>query len=59
MKITMAGEPMHNLAADTWVEVVGHYDKRLDTDPANGEKIPYLRVSSLRKVAKPTNPYDG
>ncbi|MGI8647017.1 MAG: TIGR03943 family protein [Acidimicrobiales bacterium] len=59
VKITMVGELTRNLAADTWVEVVGHYDKRLDIDPANGEKIPYLRVSSLRKVAKPTNPYDG
>ncbi len=57
VKVTMVGELPRKLPADTWVEVQGRYDRRLDTDPANGEKIPYLRVSSLRTIDKPANPY--
>jgi uncharacterized repeat protein (TIGR03943 family) len=58
VKVTMVGELSRELPADTWVEVQGRYDPRVDSDPANGEKIPYLRVSSLREIDKPTNPYE-
>ncbi|MGH3544606.1 MAG: TIGR03943 family putative permease subunit [Mycobacteriales bacterium] len=59
VKITLVGELPRKLPADTWVEVQGRYDVRTDTDSANGEKIPYLQVISLRGVDKPTNSYES
>ncbi len=58
VKITMVGDLPPRLPLDTWVEVEGRYDQRTDSDPANGEKIPYLRVSSLREIEKPADPYE-
>ncbi|MGH3804919.1 MAG: TIGR03943 family putative permease subunit [Pseudonocardiaceae bacterium] len=58
VKVTIIGQLPRKLPSDTWVSVEGKYDKRSDADPSNGEKIPYLRVTSLHKIAKPADPYE-
>lgn len=58
VKITLSGDLPSKLKADTWVQVTGTYDKRLDNDSVNGEKIPYFKVDSLKRIPKPAQPYE-
>lgn len=58
IKVGMSGKT-GTLKADQWVEVRGTYHNKFDKDPANGEEIPYLKVSSLKHIEQPQNPYDG
>ncbi|NUS72484.1 MAG: TIGR03943 family protein [Corynebacteriales bacterium] len=57
IKVGMSGD-VGKLKSDQWVEVRGQYVNKFDTDPANGEEIPYIKVSSLKRVEQPENPYD-
>lgn len=45
--------------SDQWIQVVGRFDPKQDHDQLNDEKIPYLKVSSVRKIAQPANAYDS
>jgi uncharacterized repeat protein (TIGR03943 family) len=58
IKVGMAGSVPTGLAPDTWVEVVGKYTDRNGTDPVNGEKIPYLELTSWKEVAPPKKQYE-
>jgi putative membrane protein len=59
VKITLVSKLPRKLAPDTRVTAEGGgYDKRSDKDPSNSEQIPYLKMSSLRKIDKPSNPYE-
>ena len=58
VKITLSGDLPSKLKADTWIQVTGTYDKRLDNDSVNGEKIPYFKVDSLKRIPKPAQPYE-
>jgi uncharacterized repeat protein (TIGR03943 family) len=43
---------------DTWVQVVGTYSSRLDSDPVNGAEVPYVEVTSWQKTTAPRRPYE-
>jgi uncharacterized repeat protein (TIGR03943 family) len=58
VKVGLSGDVPGPLPADTWIEVTGRYDERVDKDRANNESIPYLRAESIREVAQPTQPYE-
>ncbi|SDZ25874.1 TIGR03943 family protein [Micromonospora pattaloongensis] len=58
IKVGLEGEAPAGLAADTWVEVVGGYSPRTESDPVNGESIPYLRVESWREIPVPKQQYE-
>jgi uncharacterized repeat protein (TIGR03943 family) len=58
IKIGLVGEVPVGLAQEQWVEVEGGYVDRADTDPINGEKIPYLQVSAVRSIAAPGLEYE-
>jgi uncharacterized repeat protein (TIGR03943 family) len=45
--------------ADQWIEVVGKFNSKQDTDTINQEKIPYLTVKTAHTIQQPANPYDS
>jgi uncharacterized repeat protein (TIGR03943 family) len=57
IKLGLTGNAPHDLAADTWVEVTGHYTDKAGADPVNGERIPYLNVLTWNQVDPPRNQY--
>jgi uncharacterized repeat protein (TIGR03943 family) len=58
VKVGLSGTVPAGLPADTWIEVTGRYDPRVDKDRANDESIPYLAAEALREVTQPTQPYE-
>jgi uncharacterized repeat protein (TIGR03943 family) len=58
VKVGLSGTVPAGLPADTWIEVTGRYDPRVDKDRANNESIPYLAAEALREVTQPTQPYE-
>jgi uncharacterized repeat protein (TIGR03943 family) len=56
--LTGDGPEPGELAADTWIEVVGRYTDQTASDPVNGEAIPYLLVESWQQVPAPKQPYE-
>ena len=58
VKVGLSGDAPTRLPADTWIEVTGRYDTRVDKDRANNETIPYLRAESVREVTAPAQPYE-
>jgi uncharacterized repeat protein (TIGR03943 family) len=56
--LTGGGPGPGEVAADTWVEVVGRYTERTARDPVNGETIPYLDVESWQQVPAPKQQYE-
>jgi uncharacterized repeat protein (TIGR03943 family) len=58
VKVGMAGNPPAGLAPDTWIQVVGRYTGRTDTDPVNGAMIPYLDVRTWHEVQPPKQQYE-
>jgi uncharacterized repeat protein (TIGR03943 family) len=58
VKVGLSGTVPAGLPADTWIEVIGRYDPRVDKDRANNESIPYLAAEALREVTQPTQPYE-
>jgi uncharacterized repeat protein (TIGR03943 family) len=59
IKVGLAGELPADAAPDGWLEVTGIYLPRTDTDPVNGEPIPYLAVSAARTIPAPKHPYES
>jgi uncharacterized repeat protein (TIGR03943 family) len=59
VKVGLAGELPPGLVADLWLEVEGTYVDFVDRDPANGALIPYLRVTAVRPIPAPANPYES
>ncbi|MFF3286918.1 TIGR03943 family putative permease subunit [Streptomyces sp. NPDC003023] len=58
IKVALVGAPS-DLKADQWFEVVGAFDRTVETDSVNGEFIASLKVHSMRPVATPAQPYEG
>lgn len=59
IKVGLTGLVPPDLAAETWIEVVGTYIARADRDPVNGETVPYLEVRSVREIAVPAQQYES
>ncbi|MFG2040129.1 TIGR03943 family putative permease subunit [Dactylosporangium sp. NPDC048998] len=59
VKIGLDGAVPPDAAADTWLEVTGTYSPRTDTDPIDGEPVPYLTVTAAHPVAAPKQPYES
>jgi uncharacterized repeat protein (TIGR03943 family) len=59
IKVGLAGAAPAGLSPDSWLEVVGTYTGRTDTDPVNGERIPFLDVAEWHEIAPPKNQYEG
>lgn len=58
VKIGLTGTLPPVLRPDAWLEVTGTYTPRLSRDPVNNGPIPYLKVTSVRPVPVPHDPYD-
>jgi uncharacterized repeat protein (TIGR03943 family) len=58
VKVGLSGDAPVRLPADTWIEVTGRYDPKVDKDRANNETIPFLEAESIREVTQPTQPYE-
>jgi uncharacterized repeat protein (TIGR03943 family) len=59
VKVGLAGDLPADLEADLWLEVEGTFVDYADRDPVNGGLIPYLRVTSVRPIPAPTDPYES
>jgi uncharacterized repeat protein (TIGR03943 family) len=59
IKVGLTGSLPDGLAANDWLEVTGGYTARQDTDPDNGEAIPYLTVSSATTIPAPARQYES
>ncbi|HEV2087054.1 MAG TPA: hypothetical protein VGR21_01960, partial [Cryptosporangiaceae bacterium] len=59
LKVALSGAVPDGLAVDSWVEVVGTFDPAVDKDPASQEVVPYLRVTELRQIPAPKQPYEA
>jgi uncharacterized repeat protein (TIGR03943 family) len=44
---------------EQWLQVVGVYDTHSVKDPVNGERIPFIRVTTATKIAMPTEQYES
>ncbi|MEU6818839.1 TIGR03943 family protein [Streptomyces sp. NPDC046860] len=58
VKVGLTGQLPPVLKPDAWLEVTGVDASRRTRDPVNNGIIPYLRVTSVRPVAAPADPYD-
>jgi uncharacterized repeat protein (TIGR03943 family) len=58
VKVALTGTIPPVLRPDAWLEVTGGYTPERMKDPVNDGPIPYLKVTSARPVATPTDPYD-
>jgi uncharacterized repeat protein (TIGR03943 family) len=59
IKIGLEGEVPSDVAADTWLTVVGRYTPTRTTDDVNGVAIPYIDVGSAALTTQPTDPYSS
>ncbi|HEX2356180.1 MAG TPA: TIGR03943 family protein [Micromonosporaceae bacterium] len=58
IKVGMSGNAPTDLAADTWIQVVGRYTDRTIKDPVNEETIPYLEVETWQQIDPPKQQYE-
>ncbi|MDT7846296.1 TIGR03943 family putative permease subunit [Streptomyces justiciae] len=58
VKIALTGKIPPVLRPDAWLEATGTYTPERTKDPVNNGPIPYLKVTSARPVATPSDPYD-
>lgn len=58
IKLGMSGNAPADLAADTWVEVVGKYTDKVAADPVNDETIPYIEVETWTEIDPPKQQYE-
>ena len=58
VKIGLTGRIPPVLQPDKWLEVTGTYTAQRIKDPVNNGPIPYLKVTSAKPVATPSDPYD-
>ena len=59
VKVGLAGDLPGDPAPDSWLQVTGTYTAQTDTDPVNGEPIPYLTVTAAQPIAVPKLPYES
>jgi uncharacterized repeat protein (TIGR03943 family) len=59
VKIGLTGEVPAGLKSDAWIEVDGTYTDRTDSDPVNGDAIPYINVSAVRSIPTPAAQYES
>jgi uncharacterized repeat protein (TIGR03943 family) len=59
VKVGLTGDLPGNPAPDSWLQVTGTYTARTDTDPVNGEPIPYLTVTAAQPIPVPKLPYES
>jgi uncharacterized repeat protein (TIGR03943 family) len=57
IKIAVTGATP-NLAADTWIEVMGTYAAP-DSSTGNSSQVPVIRADSVRPVRTPSEPYES
>jgi len=58
IKVALTGSGVESLAADTWVEVVGQHDPKVEKDKVNQQEIPYFEVAEYKKIPAPKQPYE-
>ncbi|MFJ5260920.1 TIGR03943 family putative permease subunit [Streptomyces sp. NPDC088387] len=58
VKIGLTGELPPVLRPDAWLEITGTYSPRMEKDPVNAGRIPFLKVTHARPVEVPEDPYD-
>lgn len=58
IKIGMAGNVPTGLAPGTWVQVLATHSNRVDKDPVNQARVPYLDVASWQQVTAPRRQYE-
>jgi uncharacterized repeat protein (TIGR03943 family) len=58
IKVALSGDGVDDLPADTWVELVGQHDPKIDKDKVNKQEIPYFKVSQVKKIPAPKQPYE-
>jgi len=58
IKVALTGSGVESLPADTWVEVVGQQDPKIEKDKVNQQEIPFFTVSEYRKIPPPRQPYE-
>src|SRR5213078_2703796 len=59
VKVGLTGDLLGDPAPDSWLQVTGTYTAQADTDPVNGEPIPYLTVTAAQPIAAPKLPYES
>jgi uncharacterized repeat protein (TIGR03943 family) len=59
VKIGLTGAVPASLKSDAWIEVDGTYTDRTDSDPVNGDAIPYINVSAVRSIPTPQAQYES
>jgi uncharacterized repeat protein (TIGR03943 family) len=59
IKIGLEGEVPSDVAADTWLTVIGRYTPTRTSDDVNGAAIPYIDVVSAAPTTQPTDPYSS
>ncbi|MGH3714644.1 MAG: TIGR03943 family putative permease subunit [Micromonosporaceae bacterium] len=57
IKVALDGD-LPELSKETWVRVVGTYNKRVLKDSVNGERIPFINVDKIEKIPAPKNQYE-
>jgi uncharacterized repeat protein (TIGR03943 family) len=58
IKVALTGAGVESLPADTWVEVVGQRDRKIEKDKVNQQEIPFFEVSEYKKIPPPKQPYE-
>lgn len=58
IKVGMSGGGVEELKADTWIEVIGRYDARTESDKVNKQAIPYIKISEFKPIPTPKQPYE-
>ncbi len=58
IKVVLTGSGVESLPADTWIEVIGRHDPKIEKDKINKQEIPYFKVTEYRKIPAPRQPYE-
>ncbi|GIF19963.1 putative repeat protein (TIGR03943 family) [Actinoplanes tereljensis] len=57
IKLGLTGQVPQEVAADTWIEVVGVYSTQRGKDPVNEVDVAYLEVKTWQEIDQPKQPY--
>lgn len=58
IKVALSGDLSPGLKANSWVRVIGEFEKSTERDKVNNEPIPSLSIESMRPTKIPANPYE-
>ena len=58
IKVGLTGAAPVGVPADTWIQTVGVYSSHVEKDPVNQATVPFLEVTTWRKIAQPRQPYE-